>query len=303
GRFSVEHDFATARSLLDPTTLLAGGVLLLWVAVGVFLLLKHRWRIHGFLLLWVPVTLAIESSVVPLEMVFEHRMYLPAVGLAGLLALGLHRLMGYGRATALVAPGLALVIVAALTASTLVRVPQWRSERILYQQAVRHAPGSARAWGNLGVFHLEEGEPAAAFQALQRALAIDPDDSQALETLGVLYLDRGDLVRAERLFRRALESGSVRPSLYNHLGEVHLAAGRNRRALEFFHAARRSASWNPVYYWNLAVTYERENRCREAYDYWQQYLSIAYDINDRRRVREHIATNYRTGDDRTLRCR
>jgi hypothetical protein len=119
GRFSLEHDFAVSTSLLGPPTTLLS---LLGIAVLIFtalrrLFVRPQTRLLGFLLLWPAMTLVIESSFIPLELIFEHRMYMPMVGLAVLAGAGLlalcHRLPKY-------APGfigVLLVIALALSVS------------------------------------------------------------------------------------------------------------------------------------------------------------------------------------------
>jgi hypothetical protein len=75
GRFSLEHDFAASTGLLTPaTTLVAMLGVASWCAIGVWALFRPSLRMMGFFLLWVPATLVIESTIIPLEMVFEHRM-------------------------------------------------------------------------------------------------------------------------------------------------------------------------------------------------------------------------------------
>lgn len=182
-RFSIEHDFPLSQSLLHPwTTPLAIAGLFSWIAGGMWLSLRSRAPVVGFLLLWIPATLAIESSVIALEMVFEHRMYLPSVGIAGLLALALQRLIrtGHGRGAALLSLGL----IAGLLYATLGRVPEWRTPITLYEHAASHAPQSPRAWGNLATAYETENRSSEAISAYTRALDLAPRHA-------IAYLNRG----------------------------------------------------------------------------------------------------------------
>lgn len=65
------------------------------------------------------------------------------------------------------------------------RVRVWSEPRLLWTEAVTRAPGSARAWNNLGLVLLEQ-DPRAATAALRRAAALAPSDPQLLSTLAVL---------------------------------------------------------------------------------------------------------------------
>ena len=62
------------------------------------------------------------------------------------------------------------------------RVRVWSDPRALWTEAVTRAPGSARAWNNLGLVVLES-DPRAAADALRRAVALSPSDPQLLSTL------------------------------------------------------------------------------------------------------------------------
>jgi tetratricopeptide (TPR) repeat protein len=295
GRFSLEHDFVTSTSVLKPfSTLPALAGLIAWVGSGVWLLLVKNRRILGFWLLWVPVGLAIESSAVPLEMIFEHRMYLPSVGLAGLLASRIYFLFRAegAKRTAITIGCASLVLL--LVLSTRERVPDWQSNVTLYEQAVRTAPKSSRVRGNLGMYLYQAGQVDRAVAELEQALVLDPNSFKALENLGVIMMDLGNLKAAEDLMRRAvLASGSnISTSLLNHLGELALKQEDFAQARFYFYQALKAASWNPVYYWNLAFTYEQEGSCAQAYDYWRRYLQLQISEENRKTVEEHLVETY-----------
>jgi hypothetical protein len=85
GRLNLEHEVPVSRGLFSPfSTLLSLLVLLGLVALG-FQLARRR-PLISFFIFWFFIQLAIESSVVPLELMFEHRLYLPSVSLAVILA-------------------------------------------------------------------------------------------------------------------------------------------------------------------------------------------------------------------------
>jgi hypothetical protein len=85
GRLNLEHEVPISRSLFSPfTTLLSLLVLLALVALGFYL--ARRRPLISFFIFWFFIQLAIESSFVPLELMFEHRLYLPSVSLAVILA-------------------------------------------------------------------------------------------------------------------------------------------------------------------------------------------------------------------------
>ena len=80
-RMSIEHDVVISTSLINPpTTLLAFVFLILlgWLTIRY----RKKYPLITYGLVWFFLNLLIESSIVPLELVFEHRLYLPSVGLS-----------------------------------------------------------------------------------------------------------------------------------------------------------------------------------------------------------------------------
>ncbi|NMG44659.1 tetratricopeptide repeat protein [Aromatoleum toluvorans] len=237
-RFSIEHVFPNSTSLWQPwTTAVAIAGIVAWIAGGIWLALRSNFPAAGFLVLWVPATLAVESSIVPLEMVFEHRMYLPSVGLAGLAGLGLHRLARTRLRPAAFA--LAILSVLGFMAATIARVPTWRTPVTLYEHAVRVAPGAARAWTNLATAYEGEDRTTDAIAAYTKALEIDPGRAIAYLNRGSSYRKRGDLAAAEADYQRfvRLEGGDYRGPYA--LGSLYAAAGRYDDAIRWLDLAGR----------------------------------------------------------------
>lgn len=233
-RFSLEHELDIVRSVTSAEFWLPLAAILAWCLVGVALAVRQGSRIAGFFVLWLPVTLLIESSLVPLEMVFEHRMYLPSVGLAGLIALALERAMRRGGA-ALPAVGLVFAAATALALwSTSERIPQWRTDASLYEQAVLRAPRSARAWNYLGIANLAQrrGETVSrehylrALDAFDRAIALDAQYAAPLTNRGVARYVQGDIAGAQSDLEQAIAVSSREAAAHHYLGEIYLQAGR-----------------------------------------------------------------------------
>ena len=77
-RLNLDHDFALSYSLLNPaTTLISITVILALIAVAI--LLARKEPLLSFGIIWFFGNLMIESSVIGLELVFEHRNYLPTM--------------------------------------------------------------------------------------------------------------------------------------------------------------------------------------------------------------------------------
>lgn len=78
-RLNLDYDFTVSKGIIEPpftliSILIVGGLL------GFSLLRAKKMPILSFCILWYFGNLFIESSIFPLELVYEHRLYLPSIG-------------------------------------------------------------------------------------------------------------------------------------------------------------------------------------------------------------------------------
>lgn len=84
-------DYPLSTGLLQPVSTLFSIATLASMAVLAWFWRKGNWRVFSLAVAWFLWAHIIESTVVPLELYFEHRNYLPAIGIAlGLAALLFH---------------------------------------------------------------------------------------------------------------------------------------------------------------------------------------------------------------------
>jgi len=215
-------DFVISRGLLDPPlTLLA---LLAWAA----LLVAAWWLRKG---LWGPLLAgpvfflgahALESTVFPLEIYFEHRNYLPSVGLFLSLGVAAGRLARHTRYTKTLIAAVAIVpVVHGLT--TYSRVLNWRSQETLLLAAAQTHPDSARVHTGLAGLYIDRGQLEPAFAHLERAdVLYGGRQSYAIALHRLLaYCDTGRAVDP-RLYRALAEQERITDTVYtvNALGRL-----------------------------------------------------------------------------------
>ena len=78
-RLNLDYDFSISKTILDPPPTLISIVIIAGL-IGYSLWTAKKRPVLSFCILWYFGNLVIESSIFPLEMVYEHRLYLPAVG-------------------------------------------------------------------------------------------------------------------------------------------------------------------------------------------------------------------------------
>lgn len=177
GAFGFYHDdFVLSHGLFAPSTtlmsLIAIGALLITAVV-----IRKKAPVAAFGILWFFIGQSLESTVLPLELVHEHRNYLPLYGV--IFALVYYALKLASATPAIrVALYLALAGYAALLSSaTYARASEWKDELTLYTNEVRHHPNSARANTMLAVLLHDNKAYDAATTYFKRAVELNPTDS------------------------------------------------------------------------------------------------------------------------------
>jgi hypothetical protein len=78
-RLNLDYDFPISKTILDPPMTLIS-ILMIAGFIGYSIWTAKKRPVISFCILWYFGNLVIESSIFPLEIAFEHRLYLPAVG-------------------------------------------------------------------------------------------------------------------------------------------------------------------------------------------------------------------------------
>lgn len=168
---------------------------LVWI--GLILLVKKQPKLAQFGFLWFVITLAPESSFIPLlDLVAEHRLYLPGIGVALGISYGLaHRRVLF--------PCLFLIILFA--ANTVHRNTDWASETSLWKDTIAKSPGKARPFINYARALHFEGKLESAIENYKKAIALEPNYFQHHHNLGEAYAEAGKCRDALNSFQNALK--------------------------------------------------------------------------------------------------
>jgi len=231
-QFSIEHDVVTSTGLTRPgTTWLALVAVAIWLVLGLIALCSNRWRQLSFFLLWPLAALSMESSFVALEMIFEHRMYVPMFGIAGLVSLGFLRVWKFNaKVPRAVLSIVSVLILGYLSLVTSNYLPAWRDERTLYEHAVKYAPKSARAWELYGNGLEWAKEYSAAIQAYTKSLGLDRENWRVLVDRGALLLKTGKVAQAEKDLNQAIEINPYVAAPYANRATIYFKRGEFDKA-------------------------------------------------------------------------
>jgi hypothetical protein len=227
---NLDYDYPAYHSFLAPKVALSVGLLLSLVAAAIHLwrrrTLDPAARLVSFGIVWFFLALLVESSVIPIvDVIFEHRVYLPSVGFFVAVATGAaliwHRWSPMARTRNTVATG--AVLAAVLAFATFERNKVWADEMTLWTDVAQKSPGKGRPRMNLALALSRCNEPDRAIAEYRAAIQADPELAEAHNNLGVLYFKKGMVDRAIVHFLRAIDITPNYPEAHNNLG---IAYGR-----------------------------------------------------------------------------
>jgi tetratricopeptide (TPR) repeat protein len=243
---NLDPDVPIRESLLQPPVLAALLLHATLVASAIWAARTGRARAPALLAVslgvaWFYETLLVESSIIPIvDVMYEHRVYLPSVGLfvAAAVLLALLPLPAWsGRKTVATA-----AVVLLLAALTFARNRVWRDDLSLWTDAAAGSPHKARPLNNVGVAYASRGDPRAAASWFARAMAADPTYSKAWFNLGEALQQQGRCDLAMSHYERFALAHPGYAEVFARLAACSAAIGDERRAAGYRAAYERLRS-------------------------------------------------------------
>jgi tetratricopeptide (TPR) repeat protein len=240
GRLSLDHDLGLSTSLLNPATTLIACVAI-FAIITASLALYRRQPLITFAVFFFFINHLMESSILPLELVFEHRNYLPSMFLFVPVSVGLLKAISYFSYKRSMQSLLIIFIILFLIGeghATFIRNQAWHTEESLWLDCLEKYPDSFRAHHNLGRHydHLEQDRMA--YHEYLKALACD--DIHSTKEKAVTYFNMGLMAhkrkaydRAGDYYLKAIEIDPCVPGAHNNLaGLLSLVPGKMDRVHE-----------------------------------------------------------------------
>ena len=275
-RLSVIHDLEMSTGPWSPWTTWFS--CLSWLAVLWWgWRCRFRWRLCTALVFWWLLQQQVEGSFLPLEPMYEHRTYLPLVGLSVFVPWGCWRLLSgvlgprWGSISGL---ALGVCAVLGLSFAAHARAQVWSDPVTLWQDALAKAPGHRSSRVNYAVSLLAAGRWGEARGAFEDAVARHPDSFVAHRSLGALAVAERRFDDAAPHFRAALEREPLDPMSWAGLGTVAMEQGRVEEAISL-HERSLSIGWDPRVQTNLGQIFRRAGRLEEALAQFRQSLYIS----------------------------
>ena len=243
-RLSIDHDVIISTSFFAPwTTALSIFAILAFVSVSFWMIRKQP--LIGFALPFFFLNHLVESTIIPLELIFEHRNYISSFFLFLPISAGIYALLTRFLSKSQLLKGVFILslglIISGIGVGTYVRNMTYASSEALWSDSLKKAPLSARALSNLGIHAgWNEGKSA---EKLRQALALNYKALNSFQqrntfkptillNIGNLYFNYGLYEQAIDQYKKSL---SMKPSFTDaryHLARAYIKNGDFSSALE-----------------------------------------------------------------------
>lgn len=257
---NLDYDYPVYTSFFAAPVLLSFALLLALLLFGAYLLRRRpadalpgaATRIAGFGILWFFLTLSVESSVIPIiDVIFEHRLYLPSIGIALAAGAGIAMLSRKNELPLIAASVAALL----LTAATVQRNQVWRDPLTLWGDVVAKSPNKVRALYNYGTYLPDAGQPEQAVHLLTRVVTLDPKHADAWHNLGRSYMLLGRFAEALPALRESVRLNPKLAEAKLNLASALLMSGNYREAVPLLEQERDRAPERGDIRYNLGLGY------------------------------------------------
>ena len=251
-RLNVDYDFPLSKGLFDPPTTIFSLILL----AGLLALTIYRARknpLFSFAMLWFFANLFIECTVYGLDLVYEHRLYLPSIGPFIIFA-GFIYSLKHPKLKVCIA--LSVLVILGLSYWTYERNRVWQDPVTLWEDNVKKSPNRARVHGNLGKAYLDKGEYDKARFEFEKVIELDPTLLGAYDNLAKIHIDHlKQYGKAREYLLEAIKRNPDYPSPYLNLGVINLHLRELPEAITNFNKALELDPENHLGHFNLAAAY------------------------------------------------
>jgi tetratricopeptide (TPR) repeat protein len=300
------YDYPIYSSVFKPQVILSGIFLFSILFLGGYLLykaifqernVKPEFRLISFGIFLFFISISVESSFIPImNVIEEHRMYLPSVGIFTAVTVLLFVLKDHYRITFKKVILCCSTVVILLSLLTYTRNAVWQDEVTLWQDVTKKAPLNYIAHGNLAQALFKKGQYNEAMDSVKKALDLPQCEKNTrinyLMFLAVLYQEKGELYEVLKVMnycrdeltrlnvQNDKQSKLFREESHYRLGILYIKHKKYHEALEQLRECILLNPRNARAFNNIGVAYIFLNRYNEAETQIQKALDLYPDYGD-----------------------
>ncbi|MEA3428356.1 MAG: tetratricopeptide repeat protein, partial [Thermodesulfobacteriota bacterium] len=243
-RLTLLHDVEVSTSLFTPWTTLPSILIILLMIVTALMISRKR-PLISYCILFFFLNHLIEGSFIPLELIFEHRNYLPSMFVfvpIGILIVYVLDYFAYKKSIQVIMLSGFLLVMAAFGHTTYIRNKVFKNDLTLWSNNIEKAPNLHRPHHNLGKALLVAGFYNEGVKEMEKALKSKAGGriTQKYKTwynLGVYYLHQGEYDKALTYFVKYIQHVPNQPKAYNAVARIMLCKNNLKLAEKYIEKA------------------------------------------------------------------
>ncbi len=284
-RLCITHDITISHGLLDPPATIISILFILGI-LCLAVIKSRKWPFISFCGIFFFLNHIIESSIFPLEMIFEHRNYIPSmlffVPLA-ILAIKAIEYFSCRRAMRIILLVFIVLVFIGQGHSAFIRNFIWKTDESLWMDAVDKYPKLPRSYHNLGKYYQNIDKKEKALEQYELSLKLTTSPNGIITHLtyynmGLIFMSFNEHDKAREYFLKAVEIGPGLSNAYNNLGVMAIKEGKYDEALNYFIKALTYNKNDKEAHTNLGFVLLRKNRLEEAIGEFKKALEIKKDF-------------------------
>jgi tetratricopeptide (TPR) repeat protein len=269
---NLDYDFPLSTSFFDLWTI--AGFLFNAGLIGFAIFMFNRKKIVSFAIFWFYITIIIESSIIPiLDVINEHRLYLPMFGFVLLLSV---LMFEYGMKRSV--PGTVAIISLIILICgymTYERNKIWKDEITLWTDVINKSPNKMRPYNNRGLAFLAVQRYRDAIDDFTASIKIYDNNANAYNNRGYAYYATGDTQNAISDYTYALKINPNNLDALINRGNSYKKLNDYPNALVDYSRAIAAQPATPDVYYLRAEVYASENLIDSAANDYQKIIAIS----------------------------
>lgn len=234
---SADTDWKVITNPFDDRVIIGVIFLVALIVIAFKTSTKKETRPIAFGIIWFLFALAPTSLMPFAEVLNDHRVFFPYIGLVMATVWGLG-LLYYKYAKTISGPiysyawiALGLIVLVAHAQGTRQRNEVWDNGESLWKDVTIKSPENGRGWMNYGNALMAKADYAGAKTCFEKTIELMPQYSYVYVNMGILSAAMGNHVEAERNFKEALRYNRMNPECYSYYGKWLYERGRYAEAV------------------------------------------------------------------------
>ena len=278
-RLTLLYDINISHSLWQPWTTLPSILLILFLIAAAIYLCRKR-PLLSFCILFFFLNHLVEGTVIPLELIFEHRNYIPAMLIFVPVAHLFVYVIDYFSYKKLLQIAVALgviIIIIGMGDITFRRNAIFSDEFLLWSDNIEKYPKLSRPYANLGTAYMRYQKKEEGFKYYEKALAIDNFGNTNIRAvhennMGKYFYLEGQYNEAFDFFEKSYKANSSSRSNIIYMAKIHLLKGEYDLAQQIISSSINKLSDHNDLLEILSLIYIKKKDYQKAEYYAQKVL-------------------------------